>query len=493
MPVKVKKDHQKTNRKQAKTNISKLKRKTNPFDIDPIGRNILSSAAVVDICKAVDGMWMPNHFIKKGQEPVFTYDQLKDRLSSKTKTLTKASNDDSKPPWDSSPASNDSSCERDDSRGLYLWLEAYSGIGMDRSRPVSPTNPPWHMPINLSHKEKIKMYTRRAKSAKARIKHSKPTDTYQSKECYKVRSNGRYSFCGVVGWYGARPPTMAQLLCQAYSKGWTYRLHCEKPMSTRKVMSAPVEEVQLHDSHVYKYKLWAPDLHTFNEVPEIHTTNVVKINRVYNNHRRDIYYSWLRKHDTNNPHIDYVPMKHRKYVSSSDCKLSLLYGSRYEGQKAGSFAPIERFFKRTDWKAYDNWNRFLCYYHAYTKGKLTEEALVAIGNFIYKGTTCTVNAFPDTVQRASESDRVDNAIGNNQVLMLPPPAHMQIKGEDIRYTGKSNQVASITTTGHSDSDIQHLALRRTWKNLASSLNLPPPEKDIDYQQIREVVINIQQA
>lgn len=301
---------------------------------------------------------------------------------------------------------------QDRDEGLKAWLYSWSGIGMDKNRPVSPDNPAKYCPIDIPTKTKLSLRRATITSANRRLK-DRGCITELNWQGYMRPNVGKT----------CRPPSVTDFLVYAYKAGYSFKLeaakrrnlkpregdsvdkvddrlsyedHWEFSRSSKPVftllltnplkLSEDIKTVTSHKgsgkSKQYKNQL---EVHRYQSalskmsrrdssytplsdiLDRVHcnlmTTSVLDLIR---------YEDWLYKHEPLNKFVDYVPCVH------FSLELGEWFGSRYEGLKASEFASSRRFCKTNRHVLKEDmiWRRYLLYYQCYTSGYINEFQLI---------------------------------------------------------------------------------------------------------------------
>lgn len=290
---------------------------------------------------------------------------------------------------------------QDQDEGLKAWLYSWTGIGMDKNRPVSPDNPAKYCPIDIPKKKKLSLRRATITSASRRLK-----DTGRITE-----SNWQGYMRTNVG-KSCRPPSVTDLLIHEYKKGYSFERaaakQCTIPFRDKGVKtdwkfarkSRPVftllitdplklcEDVKTVTSHpgprdsqymnqleVHRYM---SALNKLSQRDEQYSPMSDLLDRVHRNliptplFDKIRYEDWLYKHESLNKFVDYVPRVHFSE------ELGEWIGSRYEGRKAAEFASSRRFckYRRFSMKEDIVWRRYLLYYQCYVAGYISEPQLI---------------------------------------------------------------------------------------------------------------------
>lgn len=447
----------------------------------------ISSASFIDIANSMDSMW---------QAPKIEGIHI-----------DKGDGDDP-PSVDKDVSANDDNvlCQHLD-KGLSMWLEAYTGIGKDRNRPVSRFNPARSSPINLTEQQKLQRLKNQGKSYGARISRGQRiTEDHTGKPIWRVNNRGEYPRDGVltVGWgkYTPRPPTMAQLLVQAYSKGFTFALESSRSKTILiedehadmshwdKLGDVKAKTDPKHDLEYWKYQaalknmsMLDPDfsMRDYNLYSESCNDRYLmgKCQRIYedlkrsrNEERKFIdrlseaikYDKWLYKHMITTPTVYEMPMQHVGEFGG-------MYGDRYVGRKAAEFIPKGIRMKPKTFYGDVEWNRYLCYYLGYCEGRISLNQLQGLANYIY-GVSDTCNAVFDSEVRSSQCETSES-----QCLALPAPKAVTVE-EPVPVSNRVERdvynevLASQHPSGTSQAQVFNFVLHGAWKKLGNMLMIP---------------------
>ncbi len=433
----------------------KTKKKTNPFVV-PDDNQLLTTASVVSIAEAFNKMWEKPvlHILK--EEPVKISTDKNISIKKKEAEL----------PFDVDDTANDDNIlSQDLNVGLKLWLEAYCGI---------PNNICY-----LDISEEAKQVRRKAQENSQRVRKDagKPLLNVPKWHWKQKHGNTRPRY-PVPGWHGLRSPTVVQLLVQAYSKGYSYSIQANRvkvpttmsiASKTTAVKTTTKCLVEQHDLEYWRYQ---STLKNMSYLPSklstpVHLTNIVKVNKLFKLKEALRYERWLYNHEALNPIVDVVPFQHRS------AETGLYYGDRYEGRKAAEHASHRRHFKRNSVYGDAKWNRYLCYYHGFKNGNLTEGQLEGISKYIWEETdSCDVLVFKDIPGKSEGSF----CYGDDQnQLLLPSPAMFNkmypppLESNQDESLIVRNIMGSLHPSGHSQDEVYHFVISKGWKKLPNML------------------------
>jgi hypothetical protein len=398
---------------------------------------------------------------------------------------------------------------------LKIWLKSFSGI------------PEKYRVCYLSETESERsLRVERMASSSASRKASGRLQTGESDLCvnYRPRKDTR-DLLARIDWKGLRPPSVKQLIVKQLKSNYS-----RDEEEERRLLAVKDQETVAELTRFYReQRELAPKHYTYCYTHEGSSEYMRYQETMYNHHAYEFKYNrmtaieklipeetqestdywekanylgWLYSMDKFNAHVDYMP--------AWNTSEGLLIGSRYEGTKAGFFAPRERYFKRTTILGDMQWNRYICMYAAYRNNEIDEESLRAFAALTWP----PKQNFDDFKRRAKKATSLkpsDLPVScRKSPLLLPSPAMMQevcgpapqeIVADTVTTVSKSVQpkesnqdsgelyktiMNSQHVSGHSQDEVYHLALKKAWKKLPNMLIEVPETYD---QELGQMIIS----
>lgn len=402
--------------------------------------------------------------------------------------------------------------------GLQVWLESYTGIGQDKNRPVSQDNPARRCPFPPSSDDMALYHNKVVGARLSRRATKKPEVESASNRGFRVGSDGRYSSCGVDGWYGARPPTLLQLLTQEYKKGFSFTRAANRQTSidnSRMLPSSFKESIAkinplnndmksveppastenigqtastlVDDSQDYQFWLWTSSRmnNNISRTKPLHETSIVRERQAFKICQNSRYRSWLWENDKHNPHIDYGI----EYTTDSELGFEVYQRHSYFGRKAAEFAPASRFGRNKSIFKDLQWDLHLSNYSKYAKCMWTLEEMLGESLKLW-GEGYDLCLFP--------------GIGFHNELLLPsvpteyvesahdePVVTVDVIEEPVQEKSETNFKRDyVEPSDHRVDNVCNFFLQKGWKNLPNMLVVVPEALDASTStlEVSDIVI-----
>lgn len=332
---------------------------------------------------------------KKLLNQIFEQDRKVEEILSKTL--------DTRPPFDPPyaeikskdvVAANDAASWQEECPAYYHWLKAFSiqpcKINKKGSRiPPKVTGADSFLVSSLQDEHTHLQRTANSRS----IRNDKGREKYEP----LALADRWDEYCdhGVEGWNDLRPPSVAQLIADGFSKGALCSAIDRKPKK-----------------------------------------NITRLRRINALNRR-MYFRKLLKMSKLNGHIDCLPI----VPVSGHGGIYFFTREPYLSSQLGKAAPIERFM--CNQKSHQKWMLFCEYYKAYLSGQIDSVGLVSAGKKIYRREDSleffSPHLFPKTSDRVYEDDFIDavyEVLPNDDVPKMSEKLEKEISS--LKQFGKNS-------------------------------------------------------